>query len=158
MLNQPDLRYKANGEQTAAAWQVCFPVRLQIQRVAAEPALAEARELANRLRHAVEDAELSGLRLALLDPDGNEGRGTSELVIEQKSSREVRLQITLAVVLTLEGTDSLWERAAAIAATADFLQSFATRPLEKGIEVDVRQARTVRKGESAPKVNAGESV
>ena len=108
-------------------------------------ALAEAREFADRLRHAVEDAELPGARLALLDPDDNDGRGTSELVIEQKSSRQVRLQITRVVMLALEGTDSFWERAAAIATAADFLQSFATQPHEKGTEVDIRQARTVRK-------------
>jgi len=108
--------------------------------------------------HAVQDAELSGFRLALLDPDANEGRGTSELVIEQKSSREVRLQISLVAVPTLEGTDSFWERAAAIAAATDFLQSFAIRPHEKGIEVDVRQARAVRKGASTSEANSGESA
>jgi hypothetical protein len=69
MLNQADRRFKASSEQTTAAWQVCFPIRLQIQRVAATPALAEAREIVERLRHEIEDSELPGLWLARLEPE-----------------------------------------------------------------------------------------
>jgi hypothetical protein len=158
MLNPPDLRFKADGRQTVQAWQVRFPLRLRVQRPAAVQALADARRVVDQLRRAAEEAEFPEARLLVPDPDADEGRGASEFTIEQKSQREVRLQITLAVSLTLEGAGAFWAHAAAIAAAADFLQGFAQRPHEKGIEVDVQQARVLGKGAGPSEMGSGETT
>src|SRR5690348_12303907 len=100
MLNPADIRFKADGQQTVQARQVNFPLRLRVHRPVTVQALADARRTVDQLRRAAEEAEFPDARLIVPDLDAEAGRGTSEFTIEQKSQREVRLQITLAVSLT----------------------------------------------------------
>jgi hypothetical protein len=158
MLNRADIRFKADGGQTVQARQVDFPLRLRVHRPATVQALADARRTVDQLRRAAEEVEFPGARLTVPDLDADAGRGTSEFTIEQKSQREVRLQITLAVSLTLEGAGAFWAHASAIAAAADFLQGFAIRPHEKGIEVEVQQGRVLIKGAGPSEKGAGETA
>ena len=159
MLNPADIRFKADGRQTVRAGQVRFPLRLRVHRPATVQALAEARRVVDQLRRAAEEAEFPGARLAVPDLDDLDGRGASDFTIEQKSPREVRLQITLAVTLTFEeGAGTFWAHAAAIAAAADFLQGFAQRPHEKGVEVDGQLARVLDNASTRPESEAGEGA
>jgi hypothetical protein len=158
MLNPADIRFKADGRKTVQAWQVHFPLRVRVQRPTTVQALADARSIVDQLRRAADEAEFPDARLIVLDPDADDGRGASEFTIEQKSQREVRLQITLAASLTLEGVGAFWAHATAIAAAADFIQGFALRPHEKGIEIDVQQARVLNKGAGPSETGAGETA
>jgi hypothetical protein len=141
MLNPADIRFKADGRKTARMPQIHIPLRLIILRPGSAQALGEARKVVDQLSRAVEDTTLPGGQLIVPDLDADEGQGVTELIIEQKSQREVRLQITLVLILRLRDDGRFWTRAAAIAAASDLLQGFALRPHEKGIEIEVNQAR-----------------
>ncbi|MEO6807876.1 MAG: hypothetical protein ABI353_02045 [Isosphaeraceae bacterium] len=156
MFNAADIRFKAAGRQTAQALYVHFPLCLRVHRPAAVQALADARRVINQLREAAEEADFPNARLSVLDLDA--GTGASELTIEQKSQREVRLQVLLTVSLSLQGDDIFWVQAAAIAAASDFLQNFSLRPHDKGIEIDVQQARPLTKEAAPSEVKAGAVV
>ncbi len=149
MLNPPDVRFKSSGRQLAQARVVLFPIGLRVLRPVTIQALAEVRRLVDQLRRAAEELEVTGGKVTVLDPDTIEGREVSTLIIQQKSAREVSVQLSFAVSLMLDDTDVFWAHASAIAATADLIQAFGQRPHEKGVEVDIEQART-----SDPKPNS----
>jgi hypothetical protein len=146
MVGPTDIRLKASGLQIARARVARFPIRLRVQGTGARPALAQARRVIDELRQAAADAEFDAARLDIPDPDTDTGRSASELTIEQKSPREVRLQLAFAVALGLEKAGGFWDRAAALAEALDLLQGFARRPHDKGVEIDVQQGCTIDEG------------
>ena len=140
-MKSADIRFKADGRKTARLAQVHLPLCLIISRPSAAQALGDARRLVAQLARAAEETKFPGGYLTVPDLDADEGQGVTEIIIEQKSQREVRLQVTLVPILRLQDEGKFWTRAAAIAAASDLLQAFALRPHEKGIEVEVNQAR-----------------
>jgi hypothetical protein len=112
-----------------------------VNRPEAEQALAEAQRVVEKFRRAAERFEVPGGRLAVSDFSAGSDKQATELIIEQTSKKEVRLQLVFSPVLTFEGASDFWGRAAAIAAATDFLQRFSLEPREKDIEVIVQQAR-----------------
>lgn len=141
MMKSADIRFKADGRKTARTPQIHLPICLVVSRPSSTLALAETRRLVDQLSGAARDTKLPGGHLTVPDLDADEGQGVTQIIIEQKSQREVRLQVTLVLILELQEDCQFWTRAAAIAAASDLLQAFALRPHEKGIEVEVDQAR-----------------
>jgi hypothetical protein len=146
MLGQTDVRFKAAGPETAQARCVLLPLRVRVSRPEGEQALAEAQRVVEEFRRAAEQADLPGARLAVSDFAAGGDKQAMELVIEQASKREVRLQLVFSSVLTFEGAGDFWRRAAAIARATDFLQKFSQQPREKDIDVNVLQAKLLMEG------------
>jgi hypothetical protein len=146
MVSPPDIRLKASGSQIARARNARFPLGLQVHCASAGQALAQARQVITQLRQAAEQAEIPDASLSVPDLDEDSGRSASELIIEQKSQREVRLHLTFAVTLKFGESRGFWHHAAALALAADFLQGFAQRPHEKGVVLDIQQAGALDEG------------
>ena len=158
MITPPDIRLKASGAQIARARQGRFILRVRILGPGAGPALAHARQVVTQLRHAAEKVDLPDARLEVPDPDRDSGRSASELSIEQKSQREVRLQFTIALTLHLGEAGGFWRHAEALAQANDFLQAFSQGPHDKGIEVDVQQACALDEGGTRSEGRGGGAV
>jgi hypothetical protein len=150
MITSPDIRLKASGSQITRARQGRFVLCLRIQAPGAGQALAQARHVVTQLRQAAEKADFPDARLEVPDPDTDSGRSASELAIEQKSPREVRLQFTIVLTLHLGEAVGFWRHAAALAHAADFLQGFSQSPHDKGIEIDVQQTCALDEGGTRP--------
>jgi hypothetical protein len=158
MVTSQDIRLKASGSQIARARQAHFLLRLRVQCPGAGPALAQAREVVAQLRQAAGQADFPDARLDVPDLDADGGRSASEVVIEQKSPREVRLQLAIALTLHLGEAGGFWRHAAALAQATDFLQGFAQRPHDKGVELDVQQACALDEGKARPEGRAEGTV
>jgi len=85
-----DIRFKSSGTDVVAATGFALPVVIEIDRPDAETALADARRVAERLRSESSAAEVLGGRVELIDPATR-----SKVTVEQRSRREVRLELTL---------------------------------------------------------------
>jgi hypothetical protein len=65
---------------------------------------------------------------------------TAELVLEQQSSEDVKLQLEFFIVLTLEPGE-FWDRAELIAQAIDFVQRFCVKASDKRITLRMQTAR-----------------
>jgi hypothetical protein len=158
MLGQADIRFKAVGTQTTQAHQVLFPLRLRAQRPSGEQALDGIRSVVEQLRDAAGQTKLIGTRIIVPDLDTADDAHAADLSIEQKSQREVRLELVFTISLSLDGLNGFWARAGAIARAADLLQDFSQRPREKGIDVDVQRAKLMVGGVLAPETPPASSA
>jgi hypothetical protein len=146
MLSALDVRFKATGPETAQAVRVLLPLRIRISRPTGEQALGEAKRVVEQFRQATEQAEWSGGRVILSDLATADGKQPTELIIEQASKKEVRLQLVFSAVLTLPVTTDFWARTSAIVRATDFLQKFSHLPREKEVDVEAEQARLLAEG------------
>jgi hypothetical protein len=149
MFSKPDIRFKATCSGTTKLQQVLFPLRVRVSRHSAGLALAEARSVVEQLVESAEEVEIPAARLEIPEFHAPGGKHGVELTIEQVSKKEVRLDLMLTALLTLEESGDVWSQALAVAAATDFLQNFSQRPREKDIEVDIQQGKVLTGGATA---------
>jgi len=146
MVHHADIRFRATSAQAAHARQVVFPLRVRVSRPTSERAVSEAKNVIDQFRQAAPQAEVGKGRLDVGDFKTAGVRSLEELVIEQTSKREARVQLVFLALLRFKGEPDFWDRAAAVARVGDFLQSFSQQPRDKDVEVDVQPAQLLGEG------------
>jgi hypothetical protein len=135
-----DIRYKADGAKTATAETVVLPMRLCLERTTHHAATREARSLVEQLQTELPQFAAKGGTLQMGDLERPQIQKTSELILEQESRDEVRLQLEFFLVLTLQ-QGQFWDRAELIAHAIDFVQRFCAKPREKHTTIQMQTAR-----------------
>jgi hypothetical protein len=131
LLSRSDIRFQTSGSIVSAATSFTLPIRLTIVRPTAESALNEAKRLADALAAAASGFAQSAGQLTLADPASG-----AELYVEQFRRDEVRLCLTLLLILTPPTGVDFWTRATSIVRANDLVQQFAQKSLAKGIELE----------------------
>lgn len=135
-----DIRYKADGPKTATAEAIALPLLLRVEKPTHQIAMREARNVVEQLQTELRQFALKGAALSIGSLEGPEIQKTSELVLEQQSNEDVKLQLEFFLVLTLE-PGQFWDRAELIAQAIDFVQRFCVKPRDKRIALNMQTAR-----------------
>jgi hypothetical protein len=140
-----DIRYKADGPKTATTEAIALPLWLHIEKPTHQIAMREARNVFEQLQAELRQFTAKGGVLQMGDLGKPQVQKTSELVLEQQSNEDVKLQLEFFLVLTLE-PGQFWERAELIAQAIDFVQRFCVKPRDKRIALHMQTARFMDEG------------
>jgi hypothetical protein len=121
MLMRADIRYTADSAATASAASVLLPVRILVRRPTSEQALTEARQVVEQFRRLAERAEAPGGHLALGDLAASFEKHSGRLTVEQRSKKEVQLELEFLAIVTFSGTRDFWGRATVVAWATDLI-------------------------------------
>lgn len=149
MMKVQDIRYKADGTKTAKAEVIIVPLWLCIERPTYHTAICEAHNIVEQLQAELPQFTAKGGTLQMGDLGKPQVQKTSELVLEQQSRDEVKLQLEFFLVLTLQ-QGQFWERAELIALAIDFVQRFCAKPRDKRTIIQMQIARFVDESQKTP--------
>ncbi len=135
-----DIRYKADGPKTATAEAIALPLWLHVEKPTHQIATREARGVVEQLQAELRQFNAKGGTMQMGDLGKPQVQKTSELVLEQQSSEDVKLQLDFFIVLTLEPGE-FWDRAELIAQAIDFVQRFCVKASDKRITLRMQTAR-----------------
>ncbi len=138
-----DVRYNIGTPATTSSTAFVWPVRVVVRRPTCEQALAQAREVVEQFRALCDQAGPGGSRLTVADFTAEYDKTCGRLMLEQRSAKEVQLQLDFLAVCYLARSAGFWENAAAVAWSVDLVHGFTQRNWSKGVEVAALEGRAV---------------
>lgn len=141
-----DIRYKADGSRAATVESLVLPLWLCVEKPTHHIAVREARSLVEQLQAELSQFVSKGGSLQLGDLGKPQVPKASELILEQESRDEVRLQLDFFLILTING-GGFWERSEVIGQAVDFVQRFCIKPRDKHTIVQMQLARFPDEGQ-----------